>query len=98
MPPADRIVAHWAALDPPWLKSWFIGWGEPFCFACGWLPPVRKGWPSSTRWLDRAHLHDRIFGGPDEPGNLAMLCHLCLYDAPDFHSTQAGIEWVRRHS
>lgn len=85
---ADWWAEH-APLDLPELRSNWIGWGEPFCFACGWLAPVRDGrnaW--STRkvasWLDRAHLVDHCQGGGGQPDNLVPLCHLCHDEMPPF--------------
>jgi hypothetical protein len=78
----DEIVSYWAAdplSDTPDLKSYFIGWSEPLCFACGWLPPVsdcqKDSWRRAGRWLDRAHLHDRVFGGDLGAHNLVAMCH-----------------------
>lgn len=98
MPTMKQIVDYWHENEQPWLKGWYIGWGEPFCFACGWLPPIWDGsWSLAHRWLDRAHLHDRAFGGPDEPSNLVPLCHLCHLDMPDSPTRTHGLNWVKDH-
>lgn len=116
MPAMSRVVAHWRdhSQEMDWLRSHDIGWGEPFCFACGWLAPVglvgiADGtpvdrcvaivWTRATCWLDRAHLHDRFWGGPDEPHNLVPLCHLCHAEMTerDFPSREAGLAWVEAH-
>lgn len=40
MPSMDKIVAYWRERDDDWLSGAYeLGWDEPFCFACGWLPP-----------------------------------------------------------
>ncbi len=113
MPSWAVIIEHWIEHggDLPWLKARFIGWGEPFCFACGWLAPVtdngvprdeyvRRMWERAASWLDRAHLHDRCLGGPDTPHNIAPLCHLChdeMTRLVDSPSTEYGLEWVATH-
>ena len=101
MPPMTAIVDYWRDHQEPWLKAWYIGWGEPFCFACGWLPPARDGradsWRIANKWLDRAHLWDKFYGGPDEPFNIVPLCHLCHHDMPESHCTATGLQWVKDH-
>lgn len=98
MPSMTKIIEHWRTQDPSWPKSVYVGWGEPFCFACGWLPPTPDSWERASRWLDRAHLHDHAFGGgPDEPHNLVPLCHLCHFDMPDSDSKDKGLQWVKDH-
>ena len=85
-PSLSAIIDYWAEPDQedkavlPNLRSWFIGWGEPFCFACGWLPPLRtdKAWAEKdvSQWLDLAHLIDHALGGSSEP------IRLCAIRAP----------------
>lgn len=100
MPTMQAIADYWAANEPDWLKSRWVGWGEPFCFACGWMPPIPDGqsnsWRLATPWLDRAHLHDRANGGPDDASNIVPLCHLCHDAMPEMMlSTADGLQWVR---
>jgi hypothetical protein len=98
MPAIRAIIDYWRDNPQPFLKSWYIGWGEPFCFACGWLAPVADGrpdsWARASAWLDRAHLHERVFGGSDDPSNLVMLCHLCHDVYPAVRTREGGLEWV----
>ncbi len=102
MPSMDAIVGYWTDQDPIWSKSYYIGWGEPFCFACGWLAPVddtrRDAWRVAGKWLDRAHLEDRFFGGEDKPHNLVPMCHLCHQDMPDSDSRDYGLSWVQNRA
>lgn len=97
------VAGYWAAADEtvtvlPDLASHWIGWGEPFCFACGWLAPVTDGpgaWARASGWLDRAHLVDHWLGGSGEPSNLVALCHLC-HDAmtEPFDDRDEALRWV----
>lgn len=84
--------------DLPRLSAYWIGWGEPFCFPCGWLPPVRDGradsWRLATCWLDRAHLQDHCVASDDSPRNLVPLCHLCHDAMPEFGSRDEALAWV----
>lgn len=101
MPSIDAIVDYWVEHHDEFadLRSNFIGWGEPFCFACGWLPPVAPGrnfsWRSSGKWLDRAHLADRCVSDDDTPANIVMLCHLCHTDMPEHDDRAAAVAWVQ---
>lgn len=63
--------------------SLMIGWGEPFCFGCGWLPPVNdeqgldRAWSDAGSYLYRAHIVPNSFGGEDAAFNLIPLCAYC---------------------
>lgn len=100
MPPVAAIVAHWRshADELPSLEAHWIGWGEPFCFACTWMPPVpdgkRDSWERASRWLDRAHLQDHCVAGNDDAANLVLLCHLCHDDMPPFDTRDDALAWV----
>lgn len=106
--PMNDIVEWWRThpdewgrdTDTPLLRAAWIGWGEPFCFACGWLAPVKDGrrdsWRVAGKWLDRAHLHDHVFGGSNDPSNFVLLCHLCHYDMPESADREGGLLWVYR--
>lgn len=122
MPPLDKIAAHWhsqpeqirrtlrsqytAGATALNTRRHYLGWREPFCFACGWMPPVKvaerhkswKAWNTASKWLDRAHLIDHSLGGSSEPGNLAPICHLCHDGMPPFTEHEPAWEWVINHS
>ncbi len=98
MPSMAAIVDYWASqgADPRW-ASWYIGWGEPFCFGCAWLPPVdrrKDSWHAARIWLDRAHLEDHCVHGDDTPPNIVPLCRICHRAMPDFDDRDAALAWV----
>lgn len=92
MPNLARITHAWEALGEerlresfPELRCFSIGWGEPFCFRCGWLAPtgeaadypsdwpaartIDAAWQASRGWLERCHLQDHCYGGSVDPLN-----------------------------
>jgi hypothetical protein len=105
MPVMDKLAAYWRENWEqafPDLLAGLIGWGEPFCFRCGWLAPMpgsgRSGsWSDAAGWLERAHLRDHMTGGGNEPANIVPLCTMCHRAMPDFvDSRDEAIDWVRR--
>lgn len=104
MPSLTRIAKYWSANRNadvfPNLESHLIGWGEPFCFRCGWLVPLPEepkanAWLHAAGWLDRAHLVDRFLNGADEPENIVPLCTICHRRMPEmFHQRDEAIAWV----
>jgi hypothetical protein len=83
---------------PRWPGLW-IGLGEPFCAACGWLVPERdqgmmRAWASASRWLDRAHIITRDECergcGLDLLPNLIPLCHRCHHAMRRFDPGEEG--------
>lgn len=121
VPSMALIVDAWEALgadevrEPfPNCKALAIGWGEPFCFKCGWLAPVKeaadhptswsfarvrsKTWDGAGGWLEKAHLHDHFYGGSMEPLNLVPLCPPCHELQPQCASRQDGIAFVNEPS
>lgn len=107
MPTLTKVAMHWSAVAPqvfPNVKGSYGGWGEPFCFRCGWLSPIpavrTRGWDHASGWLQRAHLQDRAGGGSDSPENIVPLCALCHEAMPSFPDDPSpAIEWVRvQHS
>lgn len=105
MPSVARIATYWMAATEtasvlPNLKAHLIGWGEPFCFACGWLAPIPDGddaWahPHIGGWLERAHLVDHWLGGEASPANIVPLCHFCHFDMTDAYEwREDALAWV----
>ncbi|MET7671140.1 HNH endonuclease [Micromonospora luteifusca] len=104
MPTLYGIVQYWRGSYEevfPSLEAAYIGWGEPFCFRCGWLAPVddtqatpAETWNSARGWLDRAHLQDLALGGSNGPENLVPLCRQCHDIMDPCDSRAEGIAYV----
>jgi hypothetical protein len=98
----------------PGLRCFEIGWGEPFCFRCGWLAPgpeaadypaswkaeraIGSAWDAASGWLERAHLQDHNEGGDTDAWNLVPLCPLCHEDQPLCRTRDEGIAFVNTRS
>jgi hypothetical protein len=94
----------------PELACFSIGWGEPFCFRCGWLSPSKEAadyprhwpagraidaaWEAASGWLERCHLQDHRFGGTADPLNLVPLCVLCHQEQPPCETRSEGLLFV----
>lgn len=98
MPSVATVVKYWSEHPKPWMKGVVIGWDIPFCFACGWIPPVKihEGfkWKDTTRFLERAHLQAHCVRGNDKPSNIVLLCPLCHSQMPHFTSRKEALHWV----
>ena len=102
----EAIADYWETAEEtdrvlPDLKSRWIGWGEAFCFGCGWLAPVRRPYAPDTwkelrlgSFLERAHLVDHCIGGGGEPSNLVPLCVFCHDVMPQLCTRESALEWV----
>ncbi|MBM0235888.1 HNH endonuclease [Micromonospora sp. ATA32] len=97
------VVDYWQTAAPavfPNLHSAAIGWGEPFCFRCGWLAPVPADcdddlWVVARSWLELAHLHNHAAGGSGDPSNVVPLCALCHRAMPpSMNGNDRAIAWV----
>lgn len=99
----DRLIPYWKTAHPttfPNLHANTIGWGEPFCFRCGWLVPLRHSyggnWNNAGPWLELCHLQDFALGGSDEPANVVPLCTICHRSMPRLFADRAdAVVWVR---
>ena len=97
------IIEYWQEHSDEFPNLWAHtdGWEEPFCFACGWMPPfesnralrMRKAQP----WLDKAHLEDWAHAHNDTVDNMVLLCHLCHISMPSFQERKKAIRWVDEH-
>lgn len=101
MPSVATVVKYWRTHPQPWMKGVVIGWNIPFCFACGWIPPVKihEGfkWKGASRFLERAHLQNHCMRGNDKPSNIVLLCPLChsaMSAMPRFTSRKEALHWV----
>ena len=71
----------------------FHGLGdEPFCVRCGYQPPVQT-WREAARYLQRAHIIDRVYDGLDAVQNIVPLCGLCHRRQPIFRDKVPALEW-----
>lgn len=121
MPSLATISRAWEGLGEKRLREIFpelacfgIGWGEPFCFRCGWLSPSKEAadypdnwpagraidaaWQASRGWLERCHLQDHYYGGSADALNLVPLCVLCHEEQPQCKTRAAGIAFVNSAS
>jgi hypothetical protein len=76
-----------------------IDFGEPSCFACGWMaadpdaePVLWRVWEEAL--LERCHLVPHALSGPDSPDNLVLLCGRCHRDAPDVGNAEYMLRWI----
>lgn len=111
MPSLPKIVDYWSTEQHsdvfPNLAARALGWGEPFCFRCGWLSPLpakaingteakpTNPWKYARGWLQRAHLAEKFTGGPDTVDNLVPMCSLCHRQMPEaIASREVAIAWI----
>lgn len=115
--PTLAAIAHYWSQSLGRFQSTFpygrpleIGWGEPCCFRCGWLAPVkessdypaewkperrmRAAWNAAAGWLERAHLHDHLYGGDMLAENIVPLCPLCHLEQLPSRTREDGIAFV----
>lgn len=76
-----------------------MDFGEPSCFACGWMaaapdaePVLWQVWEEAL--LERCHLVPHALGGPDSRDNLVLLCGRCHRDAPDVSNAEYMLRWI----
>jgi hypothetical protein len=85
MPKMSRIACAWEELGAEQLRALFpglscfgIGWGEPFCFRCGWLPPTPDAAAADLAHLKYERRVDRAWdlaSGWLERAHLQDHCH-----------------------
>lgn len=95
----DQIVEFWSNTGLIEQGN-FIGWGEPFCFACEWLAPSPHPYEYTpwglSGWLVRGHLQDHCQGGEGTVDNLVPLCWLCNDAMPPFDDLFSAFDWVQK--
>jgi hypothetical protein len=110
---ATRCKTSKAAIAEYWLdteegrcalpaNAAMIDWGEPSCFACGWMatdpdeePILWRVWNRAQ--LQRCHLIPHALGGDDSPPNLVLLCSRCHSEAPDVGNPEYMLRWIGAH-
>ena len=90
--------------------GFFIDWGEPSCWACGFhygakydIKKSDAGWSEILRcWdripLQRCHIVPRSLGGANDPTNLFLMCRECHDLAPNTTIPEVFFEWAQRQS
>jgi 5-methylcytosine-specific restriction endonuclease McrA len=105
LPSKSQIFEYWKDRFQP--LGFFIDWGEPSCWACGFHYDVKydikrsdaswaqilRGWDKIP--LQRCHIVPRSLGGSDEPGNLFLMCRECHDAAPNTIIADVFIEWAK---
>ncbi len=117
MPSLRTIQRYWEMHQDtltvfPDLEARMIGWGEPFCFRCGWLALVKdwaaytrgsnedkmtKTWNGAAGWLERCHLQDNMSGGSEQPENLVPMCVACHEQQPPSKAWATGVAYVNEN-
>lgn len=85
----------------------FIDWGEPSCWACGYLDrsydindlslpldEVFKVW-NKQYYLQRCHVIPEALGGCSCCGNLVLLCKECHRENPDTNNVELFLRWMQ---
>jgi 5-methylcytosine-specific restriction endonuclease McrA len=97
------IAEYWLGTDEGRARlpgnAALIDFGEPSCFACGWMaanadlePRIWQVWKHAS--LQRCHLVPDSLGGPDAPDNLVLLCARCHAEAPDVGDPDYMLRWI----
>lgn len=101
--PKRRLPTHWEVAEY-WAGRdvFMVSRDEPECFGCGtvqgWAEDhdtqtPKQRWNAAKRWLQKAHIVARVYGGLDGPQNIALLCDLCHSYQPDDNGADA-IAWI----
>ena len=108
LPSKAEIFDYWKDVFPS--KGIFIDWGEPSCWACGYLcngrydvtnskasmEQIYRAWERTP--LQRCHIAPRSLGGSSHPSNLYLMCRECHDLAPNTTEPEIFFAWVRRQS
>jgi 5-methylcytosine-specific restriction endonuclease McrA len=108
LPSKSEIFEHWK--DRLLEIGFFIDWGEPSCWACGFHYGAKYDvrcstgpWAEVLRcWervpLQRCHIVPRSLGGPDSPANLFLMCRECHDSQPNSSIPEIFFRWARNQS
>src|SRR5271155_4282195 len=90
--------------------GFFIDWGEPGCWACGFHYSAKYDIKrSDAHWdeillcwnsipLQRCHVVPRSLGGANDVANLFLMCRECRDQAPNTSVPEIFFEWARAQS
>ncbi len=105
LPPKRDVFEYWRHRLSE--IGFFIDWGEPGCWACGFhysnKYDIRR---SDVSWeeiylcwdkipLQRCHIVPKSLGGSDECDNLFLMCRECHDLAPNTSIPEIFFEWAR---
>jgi HNH endonuclease len=105
LPSKSDIFECWKERLPE--LGFYIDWGEPGCWACGFhygarydIRPSDAGYQKiSNGWnripLQRCHVIPRSLGGTDDVANLFLMCRECHDLAPNTSIPEIFFEWAR---
>lgn len=85
MPSIEEILGYWVSEPDDDLDQFLAVYedDEPHCVGC------KQEFPEwSSKYLDRAHIVNRCYGGVNEPYNLTLLCRPCNRAMPKFAADQ----------
>jgi HNH endonuclease len=105
LPLKSQVFEHWKERLPG--LGFFIDWGEPGCWACGFHYGAKYDIKRShAPWhevllcwgkipLQRCHITPRSLGGTDDVANLFLMCHECHDQMPNTSIPEIFFEWAR---
>ena len=105
LPRKSQVFEHWK--DRLGELGFFIDWGEPGCWACGFHYGAKYDIKrSDVSWcellecwdripLQRCHVIPRSLGGTDGVDNLFLMCRECHDLAPNTSMPAVFFEWAR---
>ncbi|UZH08191.1 MULTISPECIES: HNH endonuclease [unclassified Halomonas] len=108
LPAKREVFEHWRHRIGE--LGFFIDWGEPSCWACGFhysdkydirkpdasLEEIYRCWDKIP--LQRCHIVPKSLGGTDECDNLFLMCRECHDLAPNTSIPEIFYEWARAQS
>jgi len=105
LPRKSQVFDHWK--ERLGELGFFVDWGEPGCWACGFHYDDKYDiTQSDARWdeilggwdripLQRCHIIPRSLGGTDDVSNLFLMCRECHDLAPNTSIPEVFFEWTR---
>jgi len=108
LPPRSQVFDYWK--DRLSELGFFVDWGEPGCWACGFhyedKYDIRRpgvAWKVILKHgdqvpLQRCHIVARALGGADDVANLFLMCRECHDLAPNTVFPDVFFDWARAQS